>query len=324
MVDDFIDELYAFDINNWADSLEKILQMLNFPVKIDYCCGWKEFLYERTGRLRYFAGDDRKTLTECREIAVFRLGGNFRKLNFIAVRFTGNLCTRNETVYDVYRLFRKIYGRYVLFVACYGRDIAFAGTSIDQQKNSEVIISDWFGENVNREIMNRILEIDFSLFSYTNLSELYKDYIWAIARPYVKYRESKMYMIFECGQAEFYEAFAADPDSDEVIPMIKVDREETYKINAAYYPDIYGDDYFIDESGTEDDTPDMLNEDDAEFEWTMLEMELATEDIENDDYDEELDSSDGEYDLEYEDDYDELSGMNPEEMLIYIRGNPVN
>lgn len=320
VVDDFIDELYAFDINNWADSLEKILQMLNFPVQIAYICGWKEFLYERLERLKYFAGDDRKTLSECHEIAIFRLSGHFCKLNLVAVMLTGNLRIRNEKVYDVYKLFRKIYGKHIFFVACYDRDIAFVGTAIDKRKNSEVIISDWFGESTNREIMNRILEIDFCSFSCASLSELYKDYIWAIARPYVKYRGSKMYMIFGCGQIESYETFAADPDGNGIIPVTKVDREETYKINSAYYSDIYGVDYFIDESGIEDDTLDMLDVDDAEFEWTMLEMELANEDIEDDDYDD-FNGGDDEYGSEYEEDYDEISGMNPEEMLKYIRGD---
>ena len=318
VVDDFKDELYTFDISNWADSLEKILQMLNFPVQISYICGWKEFLYERLEGLRYFAGDARKTLAECQEIAMFKLNGHFRKLNLIAVMLTGNPRIRNEKVYDVYKLFRKIYGKQVFFVTCYDRDIAFVGTAVDKRKNSEVIISDWFGENTDREIMNRILEIDFSLFSYVSLGELYRDYIWAIARPYVKYRVSKMYLIFGCGHIEIYETFAADSDRNSVIPVTKVDREETLRINSTYYPDIYGDDYFIDEAGIEDDTLDMFDEDDAEFEWTMLEMELANEDIGDDD--DNFDDDDDEYNPEFEEDYDKISGMNPEEMLKYIRG----
>ena len=89
VVDDFIDEFYAFDINNWADSLEKILLMLNFPVQVEYTCEWKEFLYERSDRLRYFGADDRKLLAECQEIAMLKMGGRFRRLKFISVLLTG-------------------------------------------------------------------------------------------------------------------------------------------------------------------------------------------------------------------------------------------
>lgn len=320
VVDDFIDEFYAFDINNWADSIETLLQMLNFPVQLEYTCEWREYLYERSDRLRYFGTDDRKLLSECQEIAMFRMGGRFRKLKMISVMLTGNPRLRNEKVYDIYKLFRKIYGRYILFVACFDRDIAFVGTAVDKWKKSEVIISDWFGENTDREIMSRILEVDFALFSYDNVGKLYGDYLWAISRPYIKYRESKMYLIFESGYIETYETFAADPDGNGIIPVTKVDREETLRINASYYPELYGYDYFIDESEIEDDTLDILDEDDAEFEWTMLEMELAKEVVdEDDDYDDDFEDED-EYDPESEGEYDEISGMNPEEMLKYIRG----
>ena len=320
VVDDFIDELYAFDINNWADSLENVLHMLNFPVKAEYTCGWKEFLYERSERLRYFGADDRRLLAECQGITMFSMSGRFRKLKMISVSITSNLRFRNEKVYDIYKLFRKVYGRHVLFVACYDRNIAFVGTAVDKWKRSEVIISDWFGENSNRDTMSRIMEIDFALFSHDSLEKLYGDYLWAIARPYVKYRESKMYLIYGCGYIETYETFVADPDGESVISVTKVDREETLRINSAYYPELYGDDYFVDESAIEDDSMDILDVDDAEFEWTMLEMELADKVVEEyEEYDDDFDDDD-EYDLEEEDDYDDISGMNPEEMLKYIRG----
>lgn len=319
-VDDFIDEFYAFNINSWADSLETILRMLNYPVQREYTCEWREYLYERLDRQRNFGTDDRKLLTECQEIVMFRMDGRFRKLKMVSVMFTGNPHYRNEKAYDIYKLFRKIYGRYVLFVACFDRDIAFVGTAVDKGKKREVIISDWFGESTDREIMSRILEIDFALFSYDNLEKLYGDYLWAISRPYVKFRESKLYLIFESGYIDTYETFAADPDSNEIIPVTKVDREETLRVNSSYYPELYGNDYFIDESEIEDDTLDILDEDDAEFEWTMLEMELAKEDAdEEDDYDDDFKDVD-EYNPESEDEYDEILGMNPEEMLKYIRG----
>lgn len=320
-IDDFINEFYTFDSNNWSDSLETVLQMLNFPVHKEYTCDWKEFLYERSSRLHYFEASERKLLSECREIAMYSFSSRFHGLKLISVMLTGNPCLRNEKAYDVYKLFRKIYGRHVLFVACFDRDISFVGTSIDRLKKSEAIISDWFGENTDLEVMNRILEIDFALFSYKNVQTLYEDYLWSIARPYVKYRESKMYLIYGCEQLVRYESVTLDPDEGSTVLVDKVDREETLKQNAAYYIDSYGNDYFIEESDIEEDSLDIFDEDDAEIEWTMLEMELQKENLNLDEDDEEdFGDDEDEYDPDTDGEYNDISEMNPEEMLKNIRG----
>lgn len=312
-VDDFIDAFYAFDINSWANSLDSILHLLNYPVHLEYTCDWEEFLYERTEKVLYLGKADRRALSECQEIAVFNTDDLFRKLKIISVKLSGNPRLRNEKTYEIYKSFRKVFGRRFLFVVCFDREIAFVGTAVDQSKKSEVVISDWFGENTNPEIMSRILEIDCGLFSYDNFGRFYGDYLWAIARPYVKYRESKMFLLYECGFLATYESFAKDPEGDEIIPVTKVDQEETLRINSSYYPDLYGDDFFTDESETEEYSFEEFDEIDSEFEWTMLEMDLANEDG--------LDETDDveEYDYENADEYDDLSGMNPEEMLDYIR-----
>lgn len=319
-IEDFIDEFYAFDFNNWSDSLETVLQMLNFPVNKEYTCDWKEFLYERSGRFQYFGAGEKKLLSECREIAMYSFSDRFRGLKLISVMLTGNPCLRNEKAYDIYKLFRKIYGRYVFFVVCFDRDISFVGTSVDGLKKSEAIISDWFGENTDLEVMNRILDIDFALFSYKNIRDLYGDYLWSIARPYVKYRESKMYLIYGCEQIVMYESVTLDPDDGSTVPVDKVDREETLSQNAAYYLDLYENDYFVEESDIEDSI-DILDEDDAEFEWTMLEMELQKENFNLDEDDEDdFGDDEDEYDPDTDGEYDDISGMNPEEMLKNIRG----
>ena len=166
--------------------------------------------------------------------------------------------------------------------------------------------------------MERILDIDFTLFSYDNPRKLYSDYLWSISRPYIKYLESTMYLIFECGSIETYESFASDSDGNEVVPVTKIDRDETLKSNMAYYYEMYGNDYFFDESEIEDDIIDVFDEDEAEFEWTMLEMNLAKENIEDDEYYDDFDES-GEHNIDMDDEFVEISGMNPEEMLKYIR-----
>ncbi len=318
VVDDFIDEFYAFDINNWAEALENVLSMLSFPIQLEFVCDWREFLYEKSDR-RLFNADDRRLLTECCEIAKLSMKGRFRKLKMFFVMLSGNKKLRNEKVYDIYKVFRKVFGEYIFFVACFERDIAFVGTSVNKFKRSEIIISDWFGEKTDREIMNRILDIDFSLFSYDNLRNLYRDYLWAIARPYIKCRESRMYLTFGCEYIETYESIVVSSDGEGIVPVTSVDRDETYRVNSAYYQKLYGDDYFIDDLGIEDETLDALENDDSELEWTMFEMELANAEIEEDDeYEEDIDD---EYNSEKEDIDDVISGMNPEEMLLYIQNS---
>lgn len=318
-VEDFIDVFYSFDLNNWAASLEIVLQMLNFPVHLEYSCEWEEYLYERSGLIKHLRTDDRKLLAECQGIAMFRMGGVFRKLKLASVMLTGNPRLRNEKVYRIYKLFRKLYGRHVFFVACFDGDIAFVGTAVYKRKKSEVIISDWFGEKTNQEMMSRILDIDFAFFSYDNLGEMYRDYLWAISRPYVRYKESKIYLTYECGHIVTYESFATLPDGEGTTLVTKVDRKETLRINSSYYPEMYGDDYFEDDSKIEDDTFDIPDSEDTEFEWTMLEMELAKELDEDDYYDNDYEDE-VEDDQESDDGYEKISGMNPEEMLEYIRG----
>ena len=315
VVDDFIGEFHILDINNWANSLENVLHMLNFPVQVEYVCEWKSFLYEKSDCSRYFSTADRKILAECQEIAMFSMNGHFRKLKMISVLLTGNPYLRNEKAYDIYKLFRRVYGRHILFVVCFNQDIAFVGTVVNEWKKWEVIISDWFGERTDREILSRILEIDFSLFSSDSFGKLYEDYLWAIARPYVRYRESKIYLIYGCEDVEAYESLVVDWDGT-MVPITKIDREETHRVNSAYYLDLYGDDYFLDELSTEDEILDILDEDDAEFEWTILEMELAKEDVmDEDDFEDE-----DEYDQGEEAEREDISRMNPEEMLKFIRG----
>lgn len=315
------DELYSIDDSHWTESISNILYLLDFPVVMKYACGWEEFIYVRSEKNRYLPKEDKKLLSQCKQIALYEFNGKFRRFNLIAVRITGNRRLRNENANDIYRLFRKIYGRYCFFVVCFDEDIAFLGTGYGQNRGGEVIISDWFDGNSAPEILERLEEIDFALFSEETTSKLYSDYLWAIARPYVKYRESKMFLIFGCENVVTHEELVPNQKDDGFILTNVLDREETLRINSEYYPSIYGDDYFVDDIEVEDDSLDIIDEDDAEFEWTMLEMELEKEAL---DIEEEIDEDEEYVEDEYYDEHDEdeedISGMNPEEMLKHIRG----
>lgn len=314
------DELYSIDDSHWTESISNILHLLNFPVELKYACGWEEYVYVRSERNRYLQKEDKRLIAQCKEIALFGLDGKFRRFNLVTVRLTGNHRLRNEKANDIYRLFRKIFGRYLFFVVNFDDAISFLGTGYGQTGGREVIISDWFDEKSSPEMLERLEEIDFALFSDENAARLYSDYLWAIARPYVKYRESKMFLIFGCENVVMHEAFVPNQEGDGFILADVLDREETLRINSEYYPFIYGDDYFVDDTEAENDSLDIIDEDDAEFEWTMLEMELDKEALDlEEEIDEEEDEED-EYYNDYDEDEEDISGMNPEEMLKHIRG----
>lgn len=322
-IEDIRGIIYSINLYNWADSLEEVLKKLNFPVELDYVCDWKRLIYEKSNIVRYISKNDKKIISECLEIASYRMLGRYSKMSFIAIHLVGNKRLRNERVYEIYRVFRKLFGKYVLFVVLFDDELCFVGTSFIDKKKSEVIISDWFGYTVDIEVMNRISEIDFALFNDKNIATLYGDYLWAISRPYIKYRESKMFLIYGCECVETYETYTSVPNVEGPVPVIKIDRDETFKKNMSYYISVYGDDYFIDDSALEEEPIDIIDEDESDFEWTMLEMELSKEMIEEDEENEEDEYDEDEYDEDDEEDFDDLSYMNPEEMLKHIRGKDV-
>lgn len=317
VIEDILDEFYTLDNSRWYDNVSRILTLLSYPVRMEYNCQWEEFLYVRSEKLRAISPADRKILSECKAIASFSMERRLKRIKLFAIEIIDKTqSARNNTVYEITKLFRKLYGRFVILVFVNGDELAFSGTAINKNKKTEIIISEWFGYNRDCEINDKILEVDLSSFSGGSLKDIYNDYLWAIARPYIKYHESKMFLLFGCDNPVTYEEFIPNQDGDGMIPTTKIDRDETLRVNSNYYPDIYGDDYFIDDSDVEIEMLDVLeDENDIEFEWTMLEMELAAE--AKDEYDE---IEDGEEDEFYDDYNEELNGMNPEEMLKYIRG----
>lgn len=316
IVDDILDELSGIDDDCWADSIETILKILEFPIRLNYSCRWEEFVYERSGKLQYISNEDKAIISQCYEIALYNFIGKWYKRKLIAVNFKGSKRLRNETACDIYKIFKKIHSSSLFFIAYFDNEISFLGTTVDKAGRNEVIVSDWFGKYTNRSILDRIEEINFACFSDLNIRTLYGDYLWAIARPYIKYRESNMFLIFECGHIETYELFAPNPDGRGYILLTKSDPEETLRINFSYYKDIYGDDYFEDAASIDaNELENDFEKDISDFEWTMLEMDLVEEATsaqikDNLDDFEEADTS--------KDFLDEISNMNPEELLRYI------
>lgn len=312
VVDDILDELSGIGDNCWADSIETILKILEFPIRLNYSCGWKEYIYIRSGKLRYMSNEDKKIISQCREVALYSFTGKWYKRKLIAVNLKGCKRVRNEMACDIYKHFRILYGHPLFFIACFDNEISFLGTDVNKSKINKVIISDWFGEYTDRDILDRIEEIDFVCFSDRDIETLYNDYLWAISRSYMKCYESKMFLIFGCDYIETYELIVPNPEGKGYILVTKIDREETLRINSSYYKDIYEDDYFEDDTSIDNKEQDYFEEDISDIEWTMLEMDLTTE-AANDQIEDDSDN------FEEEDFPEEISNMNPEEMLRHIR-----
>lgn len=318
-IEDLKNELYTLDSSRWSLNLGSLLELLSFPVSLSYTCNRDEFLYEYSGKLSSMGAKDKKVLSDCDEIAEYKMEKRYKRIKLFAVYLSGNTKLRNEKLYDIFNVFVKLYGRFTMLMAVSNGEVSFAGLNVDIKKRAEVVISDWFGYYDDNEKLERLCEIDFSLFDNKYLSRLYNEYLWSIAREYIRYPESKMYLIYGSDNTVTYEVYVETPDSDEPILTTRVDREETLAVNIRRCLELYGWDYFVDDRDIEIEDEDyLLDEDDAEFEWTMLEMELAAEaeDAQRDDEDEFYSNSE---DVDAEDYDNELVGMNPEEMLDYIR-----
>ena len=316
VIEDLLDELYTLDNSRWYDNISSILEFLNFPVKWAFTCGWKEYLYERMGEDKSTTSKERKILKNCNEIAYFKVSNQFKRITILSILIEDNPKTKNETVYDITRVFTKIYGRYVMIVFVFRDEIAFAGTAFLENKKSEVIISDWFGYKKSLEINKSILDIDFSMLIGSNYKELFENYLWAISRKYVRYHESNMYLIYGCGEFIKTEELLYNEKLDKWETIESVDREATLMLNYRYYLDCYDYDYFLDDSGTQYQSLHELYEDNSDLEWTILEMEVEDELNEGipEVFGDEVNNYDDELSYEFFD-------LNPEEMLQHIRGN---
>lgn len=315
-IEDLKNELYKLDSSYWSVNIEELLEVLSFPVKLHYTCKRDKFLYEYCGKLNLMSATDRRTLLDCEEVAEYKMEKRYKQIKFFAVKISGNDKLRDEKLYDIFNVFVKLYGRFTMFLAVSNERVCFAGVNVDEKKRAEVIISDWFGYDDDNEKIEKLCEIDFSTFDSKYLVQLYRAYLWSISREYVKHPESKMYLIYGCDNPIIHEVYVENPNTNEKMLTTRVDREETLMLNSRYYLEVYGWDYFIDDKDAEiEDEESVFDEAAVEFEWTMLEMELATEAEEKPEDELYFNSEEDEaekYDNEFID-------MNPEEMLDYIR-----
>ena len=315
IVNDILNELSGIGDDCWADSIEIILKILDFPIYLNYSCGWEEFIYGKSGKLQYINNRDKIIISQCCGIALYNFTDKWYKRKLIAVNLKGSKRkkVRNEIACNIYKCFRKLYGYHLFFIIYYNDEISFLGTVVHSSKRNEIIISDWFGKYTDLNTLERIEEIDFVYFSDSNIEKLYSDYLWAIARPYIRYPECKMFLTFGCGYIQNFERWVSG------LPI--ADQEEIFYANSSYYKNIYGEDYFEDNVSINEEDFDYVEDNISDLEWTMLEMDLKAE-MANDKSEEDVASFKGNDNIA-KNVPEEISDMNPAEMLQYIQDKSI-
>lgn len=314
MKQDLKNELYALSSELYNEVSKNILSVLGFEItEWDYFGSIESFIYgycEEHNIKRELTSVSWKKIEN---IAVSSLKFERKKMYIIASNVTNNIAMRNDEVILKAHNIRKILGRENIFVFISDNSFCFAGYQYNYEKGKyEIVISEWFYYEMDDEKYEKLLEIDPSLYDLKSKNRFYEDYIFSIAREYVKRPVSKIFLTYAC---EFIY-------SDELLSgedgAFKVDFKETYDHNyAELMKPYFYDEYSVDLIQDYDDLDDELDD----LDWTLLEMELDEEAL--------LDESDDVEDLEYnslksefddrDDDRDIFDGLTPLEMLNIIR-----
>lgn len=298
---DFKDVLYAIDNSTWYTSVNVLLSLLGCPInkiKKNDIMSIKNYLYIELSINKYLSEDEKFCLNNIISISPIHLlynQTNFRKC--YAIDLNTNNKDRTEVATDIAKIFFKVVDKSCVLIFRSSSSFAMTGTWVnDESNNLEVVISEWFDYNMTDNQYERLQEID--------LTSDYLDYVYSIARPYQKYKESKIYLKYGLIGYKV---------------KGKVDINEIYDDALNYYRVIYGYDYY------EDFIFDYEENEDEEMEWTLLELGIDSLTLDN-----EFDSYNDPYDEVYEYDEDDELILNeelnelecikdPEEMLKFIR-----
>ena len=329
-IHDVLDELYSIDDDNWYKNVSNIYCALNFPVRFICTCSWRELIFEKTDKQNRYRIDDAKIFDKCKSIAYFCSKVGFKSISFFSISVDSSSSNRNDDVSQLIKLYQRYFGPYIVILFRNYDEIAFSGVRLHKNRQ-EAIISEWFGLKRPDSVNEKLGEIYPPYFTYSRSHEFYSEYLWAISRQYLRMNESRMYLVYGCGSVVEKEDYHYTLE-DELVASTRVNVEETYRMNAAYYPNLYGDDYFKDEDDStislrelssngkkKKDTilyDDIYDEEMSDYDWTMLEMELEKEmtNMVN-----EKDNKTS-FVIEHEEN-SEINGMTPEEVLKYIRGD---
>lgn len=300
---DLKDVLYSIDSTIWYKSAIKLLRLLNCAVDISKKVEiWSitDFLYHDIYIINNLSYKEKFELNNIITISkLYLIDSN--KIDCFAIEINTNYKNRTELVAEITRIISKVLFKPSVLIFKNYSSIAFAGSNFSNENSSlEIFISEWFEHNMPVIKYYQLQEVDF----YGE----YLDYLYSIARPYQKYRESKTYLNYDCG-------FIIDEYG-------YVDKQTRFELIRKQYREVYGYDYF-----EEFVTNDYEEQEDEDIEWTLLELELYSLNLDTEEDDEnniEDDDAFDDYDEEYEsdifgDDVDKLDINNPENMLKFIR-----
>lgn len=295
-----------------------IFLKLELQVEIDYLCNIKEFLYLREGKNKCVTRNDRELLEKCDRLVVFKLEKPMNAIKCFGIIMNSDIRNRNEDVIEISKCLRHMFGYKIIICFVVDESLAFTGNSVSPDGKIETVLSEWFSYKMKKEKSNKILEIVFSDFPIESPTQFYNDYVYSIARKYTKYKENKMYLTYGCDVIMHNVEINGQNNRKQNI-LSRIDCDETYAMNLAYYRNLYGDDYFIDEDSLLNDN---YNEDDSDedLKWTLLEMELEREEIKLEESDFQEEADEREFDNLTESYKNEIyESFNPMEILKVIQ-----
>lgn len=298
---DLEDILYSLDSAIWSESAKDLLLILEFPVdnskKVET---WllDEFLYYDLTLLNNISYKDKMELENIINISKIYLS-EYINVNCFAIELNTNYKSRTELAVKITKILSKVLNCYNIFILKNDNAIAFTGAFFNEgDSNLELFISEWFEYNMSQQKYIKLHEIRYM--------GNYYDYLYSIARPYQRYKESEIYLKYGCGHIEKTFGY--------------IDIRDVYKENKNYFREIYGYDYYEDFI-----IKNYEEKEDDDLEWTLLELELESMNFDIKEEDQEY-SDDYECDY-YEDEYDgdifvemdNPDNVNPEKMLKIIK-----
>jgi hypothetical protein len=295
---DLEDILYSLDTIEWNKGACKILNVLGcniFSTKEHEKWDIYDFLFNIINIYDYSILDKRYYLDKVKSISRISTKESRGKLQCYAIDLNTDFKDRNEIVSEITYVLYQVVDNEPILIFRDDYSFTFSGIVINNESNNvEVIISEWFHYKMPERKYQQLEEVDFTWN--------YIDYIYSIARPYVKYKESKLLLKYYC---------IGNKVLDYDFKMVQV--EEMYEAAKNYYKEIYGYDYF--ESYLELSPKD--ESEDEELMWSLLEMELDSVDSDEYDFIEEDEDKDDEYYGHIDDEL--LKDYDPETMLKAIR-----
>ena len=245
-LDSFSQSFRELEPSDWFIYLSDIMNLLHFPASLAYQGTMNDYLPTEVVNSNLLTDEERESFGCCEAIASFRFHRPYTRINCFIVRMANQYYYDNYMVESYCRLFRKLFGRTTIVIASVADAFVMTGTEIYYSGNSKIIISDWFYPDMDYDIVERLANIDLAYSAARNSSELYMDYLWGIARPYMRMlsAESDRYYVSPYSDVVM---LPEPPARVEVLSdMYLYEQLLRAQVNQFDWKEIYGSDYYCD------------------------------------------------------------------------------